>query len=80
MAILQGLIETIDPKRGNGKLESIIFLLLVVGVLFLNYKGIEVNQTVDFIVKGFVGFMLGFNTNKALKEISEKVGEKNEQE
>ena len=66
--MFEGLFATLNPKGGRGIMESLIFLVLVGGVLFLNYKGIEINPSLDFIIKAFVGYMVGYNATKKIKE------------
>lgn len=73
-----GLAKTLNPKGGRGMVESLLFLTLLIGVIFLNYKQIEVSESLDFIIKavvGSMGYMIGRNADK--KKAS-KEGAKNE--
>ena len=65
--MLVGLINTLHPKRGKGLVESLIFLVLVLGVIYLNVMEIEVNETLNFIINsiiGYLGYMIGANSKK----------------
>lgn len=62
--MVQAIKETLDPRGGHGMLESFIFLLaliVVIAVLFFNYKGIEIDPSIVSALSALIGWIVGTN-------------------
>lgn len=76
--MIKALKETINPKGGNGAMETFIFILLlviVVGVMILSGLHTDIPpmiQTIATGLMGYVGYIVGKNNNDNKKEIEEQ--------
>ena len=62
--MFKAIKETIDPKGGSGAMETFIFILvliLIIGALFLNYSGIEIDPVIVASLSAFIGWLVGGN-------------------
>lgn len=79
--MVTGLINTLHPKRGKGLMETIIFIVGILVLFYLNLKEIPVSKELDYMIKaliGYLGYMVG--TNKVKKDIKERGMVNNESE
>lgn len=63
-----GVVKTLDFKRGGGVIESLIFVMLIAAVIYLNIFNIEVSPLLEKIVIGILTYWVGRNTNVIEKE------------
>ena len=62
--MIKALKETINPRGGSGIMETFIFILvliLIIGALFLNYSGIEIDPVIVASLSAFIGWLVGGN-------------------
>lgn len=59
--IIKGVGDTVNPKKGNGIVESIVVLVVVVSVIAMNIVGIKVDPIVASAFGLIVGFLFGNN-------------------
>lgn len=55
----ENLLETINPKRGQGMSETIMFIVLVVAITFLAYEKIEVPALFLISLGSILGYITG---------------------
>lgn len=68
--IFNGVLETVNPKGGQGVTESIIVLIIVIAVVYMNITGIEVTPMVQNAFVAVMAWLFGRNSKKG--EINEK--------
>lgn len=66
------LMEMLNPKGGRGLLETIIAVLIILGLLLLNFYQIEVSKMVEYVAILFFGYLWG---NRPKKEVETEVKE-----
>jgi hypothetical protein len=66
------LLDLMNPKGGRGMTETILAILLVLGLLYLNLKGIEVNKTIEGLGYMLFGYLWGDRPNKKNKKEDEQ--------
>lgn len=79
--MLKALKATLDPKGGNGFMETLVFILvliLILGALWLNYSGITIDPVIVASLSAFVGWLVG--GNKPREEWTEEERKKLETE
>lgn len=62
--MLKALTDTLNPQGGHGMTETIIaitLIILVVGLIVLNYLDIEVSPMVEYVVTVLLGYVVGTN-------------------
>jgi|LGVF01.2.fsa_nt_gb hypothetical protein len=64
MTVLKGVVETLNPKGGNGLTESLVILVIVLSVIYMNIKGIEVEPMLINSFVLIIGWLFGRNTNE----------------
>jgi len=69
--MLKDLVDMLNPKGGRGLNETIIAVIVIIGLFVLNYKGIEPSQLIEWVAILFFGYMWGNRPQK-------KEGGKNE--
>lgn len=63
--MLDSIKETINPKGGHGLKETLIFLVLfvlIIGVLVLNYLGVEIDHSLTAGLSAIIGWIVGSNS------------------
>jgi len=68
--MINDLVDLLNPKGGRGLLEAIVAILLIVGLLLLNFYGIEVSKMVEYVALLFFGYLWG-NRPKQKTEVVE---------
>jgi hypothetical protein len=63
----RALIETINPKGGNGMKETIVFLVIIAVLLTLNVLRIPVSNELQYALYTILGYMVGTNVKKELE-------------
>ena len=61
--VFRGVTETLNPKKGNGVVESIVVLIIVVSVIAMNVTGITIDPIVASAFGLVAGYLFGNNTN-----------------
>lgn len=57
--MFKNLIDLLNPKGGRGVLESIIGIILIVAIIYMNIQEIEVNKTIEAISYLLFGYLWG---------------------
>lgn len=60
--IIKGVSETMNPKKGNGVVESIVILLIVISVIGMNVFGIKIDPIVASAFGLVAGYLFGNNS------------------
>lgn len=63
-SILTGVAETLNPKGGQGLVESIVVLIIVLAVIYMNITGVEVMPIVKESFVAIMFFLFGRNSKK----------------
>ena len=72
--MFKALSDTINPKEGNGGMETLIFILLlviVIGVMVLSAIHADIPpmiQTIATGLMGYVGYIVGKNVKEEVKD------------
>lgn len=68
MNVLKGVVETLNPKGGNGLTESIVMLIIVVSVVYMNVKGIDIEPILVNAFILIIGWLFGRNAGGVKSE------------
>ena len=60
--IAKGIKETVNPKGGQGMVESIVILIIVIAVVYMNIQSIEIDPIVGNGFALIAGWLFGRNT------------------
>lgn len=60
--IIKGVVDTVNPKKGKGAVESIVILIIVVSVIAMNIFGIDIDPIVASSFGLVAGYLFGNNT------------------
>jgi hypothetical protein len=63
---INALLDTINPKGGNGMKETIIFLIIIAVLLALNIMQIPVSEELQYALYTILGYMVGTNAKKKI--------------
>lgn len=75
---LHALIDTINPKGGNGMYETIIFIIIIAVLLTLNVLQIPVSKELQYALYTILGYMVGTNVKNQVDKKYQKTEEKKE--
>ena len=65
---IQGVSNTVNPRKGNGSVESIVILIIVVSVIAMNIFGIDIDPIVASSFGLVAGYLFGNNTKDVEEE------------
>lgn len=66
------LIDTLNPKGGNGMYETIIFVVIIAVLLTLNVMQIPVSKELQYALYTILGYMVGTNAKKSFDKSNDK--------
>jgi len=58
---IQALLETLHPKKGNGYMESILLIVIIIVTGVFAYLGVIEPDFLQTIIYSVVGFLIGKN-------------------
>lgn len=70
--MILNFIDMLNPKGGRGLIETIVAVILIVGLLTLNLFEVEVSKMIEYVSILFFGYLWG---NRPEKKEVEKVVE-----
>lgn len=62
--IVKGVSNTVNPNQGNGVVESVVILLIVVSVIAMNIFGIDIDPIVASAFGLVAGYLFGNNSKE----------------
>lgn len=71
MTPFKALVETINPKGGNGMKETIMFFVIIAVLLVLNILQIPVSEELQYSLYTILGYMVGTNVKKLVTKDKE---------
>ena len=66
--IIKGVSDTVNPKKGNGTVESIVILIIIISVIAMNILGIDIDPIVASAFGLVAGYLFGNNTREDEEE------------
>lgn len=66
MTPLKALLDTINPREGNGLKETIIFALIIGVLLVLNILDKPVSAELQYCLYTILGYLVGTNVKKKI--------------
>lgn len=75
--MITALIETLNPRKGKGSMETLIFVLLlviVIGVMILSAIHVDIPPMIQTIATGLMGYV-GYIVGKNFKDEDDSGGD-----
>lgn len=58
---LDAVIDTIDPRKGNGALESAVVIILIAAYVYFINSGIQIPEEFRGFITLIIGYLFGRN-------------------
>lgn len=65
---IDAIMQTLNPKGGNGLQETIIFVIIITVLVVLNIMRITVSEELQYVLYTILGYMVGTNTKKKISD------------